>query len=95
MSKNNNRYSLIDITSAYDKKGGAQKRPQHQRWNLLGKTPKKVNKHKAGGMSHIIDDFLFVEPANSSQCFHDLQNFLHWCQRLGVLNKRFKNCFTI
>jgi hypothetical protein len=35
-------------------------------------------------MSHIIDDFLFVEPANSSQCFHDLQNFLHLCQRLGV-----------
>ena len=35
-------------------------------------------------MSHIIDDFLFVGPANSSQCFHDLQNFLHLCQRLGV-----------
>jgi hypothetical protein len=36
------------------------------------KRQKKVNKYKAGGMSHIIDDFLFVEPANSSQCFHDL-----------------------
>ena len=35
-------------------------------------------------MSHIIDDFLFVGPANSSQCFHYLQNFLHLCQRLGV-----------
>ena len=43
-----------------------------------------VNKYKAGGMSHIIDDFLFVGPANSSQRFHDLQNFLHLCQRLGV-----------
>ncbi len=43
-----------------------------------------VNKYKAGGMSHIIDDFLFVGSANSSQCFHDLQNFLHLCQRLGV-----------
>ena len=85
MLKNNSRHSMIDITSAYDKKGGAQKRPQHQRWNLQGQTSKtKVNKYKAGGMSHIIDDFLFVEPANSSQCFHDLQNFLHLCQRLGV-----------
>jgi hypothetical protein len=37
-----------------------------------------VNKYKAGGMSHIIDDFLFVGPVNSSQCFH-----LHLCQRLG------------
>ena len=37
-----------------------------------------VNKYKAGAMSHIIDDFLFVGPANSSQCFH-----LHLCQRLG------------
>jgi hypothetical protein len=46
---------------------------------------KKVNQYKAGGMSHIVDDFLFVEPANSSrQCFHDLHNFLHLWQRLGV-----------
>ena len=43
-----------------------------------------VNKYKAGGMSHIIDYFLFVGPANSSQRFHDLQNFLHLCQRLSV-----------
>ena len=54
-----------------------------------------VNKYKAGDMSHIIDDFLFVGPANSSQCFHDLQNFLLLCQRLGCPHKRFKNCSTV
>ena len=53
---------------------------------MQGQTQKKkVNQYKAGGMSHIVDDFLFVEPANSSrQCFHDLHNFLHLWQRLGV-----------
>ena len=45
---------------------------------------KNANKYKTGGMSHIIDDFLFVGPANSSQCFHDLQNLLHLYQRIGA-----------
>ena len=85
MLKNNSRHSLIDITSAYDKKGRAQNDHSTKDEICRGiRQKKKVNKYKAGGMSHIIDDFLFVGPANSSQCFHYLQNFLHLCQRLGV-----------
>jgi hypothetical protein len=42
------------------------------------------NKYCAAGMSHIIDDFLFVGPPNSDKCLVDLQCFSSLCSRLGV-----------
>jgi hypothetical protein len=44
-----------------------------------------IMEHKYGvvGMFHIIDDFLFVGPPNSSKCDQDL-NFLSLCEKLGV-----------
>lgn len=42
------------------------------------------NKYGAAGMSHIIDDFLFVGPPNSDKCLADLQCFSSLCSRLGV-----------
>lgn len=45
-----------------------------------------IMEHKYGvaGMSHIIDDFLFVGPPNSSKCGQDLNRFLSLCEKLGV-----------
>jgi len=42
------------------------------------------NKYGASGVSHIIDDFLFVEPPNSDKCLLDLNCFSSLCSRLGV-----------
>ena len=42
------------------------------------------HKYQAAGMSHIIDDFLFVGPPDSQKCLTDLSAFLQLCQRLGV-----------
>lgn len=50
-------------------------------------------KYQAAGMSHIIDDFLFVGPAGSNKCFEDLSKFLKLCQSLGVPIKEEKTIF--
>jgi len=42
------------------------------------------HKYHAAGMSHIIDDFLFVGPPNSNKCLTDLSTFLHLCHKLGI-----------
>lgn len=42
------------------------------------------NKYDVAGMSHIIDDFLFVGPPNSEKCQIDLNNFLSLCRKLGI-----------
>lgn len=42
------------------------------------------NKYGASGVSHIIDDFLFVGPPNSDKCLLDLNCFSSVCSRLGV-----------
>lgn len=47
-------------------------------------------KYHAAGMSHIIDDFLFVGPSNSNKCKQDLHNFLQLCKRVGVPIKKEK-----
>ncbi|XP_062614297.1 uncharacterized protein LOC134276023 [Saccostrea cucullata] len=42
------------------------------------------SKFGAGGMSHILDDFFFIGPANSESCKNDLTNFLFLCKNIGV-----------
>ena len=59
-----------------------------------------LNKYKASGMSHLIDDFFFIEPASSEKCLSDVNNFQNLCQRLGVPLKDSKTvlpttCLTI
>lgn len=41
-------------------------------------------KYKAGGMSHILNDFFFTGPAGSNNCKKDLTNFLFLCKRIGI-----------
>lgn len=41
-------------------------------------------KFGALGMSHILDDFLFVGPPDQLNCRDDLTNFLFLCARLNV-----------
>jgi hypothetical protein len=41
-------------------------------------------KYKAAGMSHIIDDFLFVVPPKSNKCLQDLNAFLTLCPKIGI-----------
>ena len=41
-------------------------------------------KYKAGGMSHILDDFFFIGPAGSDSCKNDLTNFLFLCKKFGI-----------
>lgn len=43
-----------------------------------------LNKYKASGMSHLIDDFFFIGPPSSQKCLSDVNNFENLCQRLGV-----------
>lgn len=47
-------------------------------------------KYQAAGMSHILDDFLFVGPPKSDKCQQDLDNFLTLCSKLGVSIKEEK-----
>ena len=59
-----------------------------------------LNKYKASGMSHLIDDFFFIGPASSEKCLSDVNNFQNLCQRLGVPLKDSKTvlpttCLTI
>ena len=46
-------------------------------------------KFGARGVSHILDDFIFIS-ANKSTCFTDLNNFLHMCQEIQVPIKQEK-----
>ena len=48
-------------------------------------------KHKAGGMSHILDDFFFIGPAGSDSCKNDLTNFLFLCKKNLDTHKNGKN----
>ena len=36
-------------------------------------------------MSHILDDFFFVAPADSSKCAIDLSTFISICRDLGTV----------
>ena len=51
-------------------------------------------KYQVAGMSHILDDFLFVGPPKSDKCQQDLDKFLTLCSILGVPIKAKKNCST-
>lgn len=42
------------------------------------------SKYNAGAMSHILDDFFFIGPADSQSCKNDLTNFLYLCKTIGV-----------
>ncbi|XP_061175932.1 uncharacterized protein LOC133184874 [Saccostrea echinata] len=42
------------------------------------------SRYMAGGMSHILDDFFFIGPADSPNCEKDLTNFLYLCRKIGV-----------
>ncbi|CAG2249858.1 unnamed protein product [Mytilus edulis] len=48
------------------------------------------SKYRSGGMSHILDDFLFVGPPQSQKCNQDLQTFIQLCNRLGIPIKKEK-----
>jgi hypothetical protein len=50
-------------------------------------------KYHAAGMSHIIDDFLFVGPPNSGKSLHDLNYFLQLCNRTGIPIKAEKTVY--
>lgn len=59
-----------------------------------------LNKYKASGMSHLIDDFFFIGPPSSQKCLADVNNFENLGQRLGVPFKQSKTilpttCLTI
>jgi hypothetical protein len=41
-------------------------------------------RYHAAGMSHFIDDFIFVGPHNSNKCVQDLHKFLSLCERVGM-----------
>lgn len=41
-------------------------------------------KYKAGDMSHILDDFFFIGPADLPNCKNDLTHFLFLCKSIGV-----------
>lgn len=42
------------------------------------------SKHKAGAMSHNLDDLFFIGLADSQSCKNDLTNFLDLCKTIGV-----------
>lgn len=48
------------------------------------------NKYQAGGMSHVLDDFFFIGPANSASCLRDLNNFIKLCDKIGIPLKQEK-----
>lgn len=48
------------------------------------------SKYNAGAMSHILDDFFFIGPADSQSCKNDLTNFLYLCKTIGVPTKCLK-----
>ena len=43
-----------------------------------------INHFSAEGMSHILDDFIFIGPPHSQKCRADLLNFLLLAQELGI-----------
>ena len=43
-----------------------------------------INKLRAAGMSHMIDDFFFIGPPKSPSCLNDLNNFIALCSFVGV-----------
>ena len=50
-----------------------------------------IMSHNFGAsMSHILDDFFFIGPANSIKCHSDLANFISICEDIGIPLKREK-----
>lgn len=47
------------------------------------------NKFGAKGISHILDDFIFISPSETS-CFTNLQNFIHLASEVGIPIKHSK-----
>ncbi|PJE77719.1 hypothetical protein CI610_03354 [invertebrate metagenome] len=56
------------------------------------------NKLQTAGVTHVLDDFLFVAPKNSNKCQTDLENFLNLCKQVCIPIKHSKTvlpCTTI
>lgn len=53
-----------------------------------------TNKFAAAGMSHMLDDFFFIGPKDSSKCQVDLDRFLSICDISGIPIKSEKNSFS-
>ena len=49
-----------------------------------------INKYNASGISHLIDDFFFIGPANSDKCLQDVRNFEKLCSKIGIPIKHSK-----
>lgn len=48
-----------------------------------------IHKYKAPGMSHLIDDFFFIDPPNSDRFLHDVLKFeKKMCQTIGIPIKK-------
>ena len=52
-----------------------------------------VNKFSCPGVSHILDDFIFVGPPSSDICSKSLNDFLKLCEHLSVPIKHSKTCY--
>ena len=37
----------------------------------------------AAGMSHMLDDFFFIEPKHSQKCLQDINQFIYMCEESG------------
>lgn len=48
------------------------------------------SKYNAGALSHILDDFFFIGPADSQSCKNDLTNFLYLCKTIGSQSRCLK-----
>lgn len=51
-----------------------------------------LNKFFAKGMSRMIADFFFIDPPASKICFHDLNNFITICDKIGLPLNPCKTC---
>ena len=49
-----------------------------------------MNKYKAAGMSHLIDDFFFIGPPESEKCLSDVVTFENLCNNIGIPIKKSK-----
>ena len=49
------------------------------------------SKFNAAGMSHMLDDFFFIEPKHSQKCLQDINQFIYMCEESGFPIKMEKN----
>ena len=49
--------------------------------------------HYNASCVHVLDDFLFIGPANTNQCLNLLENFLNLCKHIGVPIKSEKTVY--